>query len=377
MTWAAARGAAGYRIDRATRYGGTVENRAYVEAPSTSWSDTSMTGDPACRPRRTAATSALNTSSNSGRHCSRMDVHETMRAIILLVFITGAVAAGADDWSAGVSWITDDAGRVVGKHSYHPFGPELPTDKSEPSATRLKYTGHERDGELDYMHARYYDSHMGRFLSVDPSMDLKANLPNPQRWNRYSYVSNNPINKTDPDGRDEYNMMQRQLGIQDDWHGRDKYQAAGLAAAAVVVAAVAVAPEVMAAAPYVMPLAIRAQPVLNALRNLGAAETGQATPIGRNSVIQGYSVSNHAWRKSGLGRGATEEMVSGVISGAKAAGTVTEAASTHSKHAGNTITTYVHNGVKVVVDDTRRVIMSIRPVDSKKFKVEALPDKQQ
>jgi RHS repeat-associated protein len=97
--------------------------------------------------------------------------------------------------------ITDDTNQIVGSHSYHAFGPELSDgQKNEPSATSLKYTGHERDGDLDYMHARYYDPDMGRFLSVDPS--TKFDLHNPQSWNRYAYAHNNPINKFDPDGRD-------------------------------------------------------------------------------------------------------------------------------------------------------------------------------
>jgi RHS repeat-associated protein len=141
--------------------------------------------------------------------------------------------------------ITDDSGRIVGAHSYHAFGPEQTDDrKDEPSPTRLKYTGHERDPELDYMHARYYDAKMGRFLSVDPVLDVKAALASPQRWNRYSYVSNNPINKIDPDGRDEWAMSQRMLAFEDDWHGRDKYQAAGLAAAGVVAGGIAAAPAI-------------------------------------------------------------------------------------------------------------------------------------
>jgi hypothetical protein len=38
------------------------------------------------------------------------------------------------------------------------------------------------------------------FLSVDPTWE-SADLTKPQSWNRYSYVLNNPINLTDPDGR--------------------------------------------------------------------------------------------------------------------------------------------------------------------------------
>ena len=41
----------------------------------------------------------------------------------------------------------------------------------------------------------------GRFLSVDPVLDTKSALKNPQMWNRYAYVLNNPVNRVDLDGR--------------------------------------------------------------------------------------------------------------------------------------------------------------------------------
>lgn len=41
----------------------------------------------------------------------------------------------------------------------------------------------------------------GRFLSVDPYLDLKRALHKPQGWNRYAYVENNPVSYTDPTGR--------------------------------------------------------------------------------------------------------------------------------------------------------------------------------
>jgi RHS repeat-associated protein len=96
--------------------------------------------------------------------------------------------------------ITGNGGAQIARHTYYPFGKELTSLTQDTEA--LKFTGHERDGvALDYMHARYYTPEWGRFLSVDPKLDLARALGSPQEWNRYSYVHNNPINFVDPDGR--------------------------------------------------------------------------------------------------------------------------------------------------------------------------------
>jgi RHS repeat-associated protein len=73
---------------------------------------------------------------------------------------------------------------------------------------RSRCTGKERDTESgnDYFGARYFGSSMGRFMSPDWSGDLDtvpyADFGNPQSLNLYSYVQNNPMSQTDPDGHD-------------------------------------------------------------------------------------------------------------------------------------------------------------------------------
>jgi RHS repeat-associated protein len=64
-----------------------------------------------------------------------------------------------------------------------------------------RYTGKERDTEsgLDNFGARMYGSSMGRFMSPDPG-NIGADPANPQSWNMYSYVLNNPLKFTDPTG---------------------------------------------------------------------------------------------------------------------------------------------------------------------------------
>jgi RHS repeat-associated protein len=115
--------------------------------------------------------------------------------------------------------VSNTAGTLIGTHDYFAFGTELGGNPSENPASRLKFTGHERDTfgapsePLDYMHARYYSAQWGRFLSVDPLrwIDLQNGsreerqqfrefIANPQNFNMYAYVSNNPMNRTDPRG---------------------------------------------------------------------------------------------------------------------------------------------------------------------------------
>jgi RHS repeat-associated protein len=77
-------------------------------------------------------------------------------------------------------------------------------------ADPMKFTGHERDLQgvtnvensdyLDYMNARYYHPTWRRFLSVDSLLPTDA-IKEPQRWNRYAYVANNPVRNTDPTGK--------------------------------------------------------------------------------------------------------------------------------------------------------------------------------
>ncbi|MCB9396522.1 MAG: RHS repeat-associated core domain-containing protein [Acidobacteria bacterium] len=66
-------------------------------------------------------------------------------------------------------------------------------DEREPHG----YTGQEREADLDLYHygARMYMPELGRFLQVDPAREY---------WNSYSYVGNNPVSLTDPDGQDSW-----------------------------------------------------------------------------------------------------------------------------------------------------------------------------
>lgn len=100
--------------------------------------------------------------------------------------------------------ITDGSDEIIAYHDYYAFGPEVSGGLRETSRTDIKYTSHERDSEdepygLDYMHARYYDPSLGRFLSIDP---VAGKAASPQSWNRYAYARNSPMAYVDPTGED-------------------------------------------------------------------------------------------------------------------------------------------------------------------------------
>jgi RHS repeat-associated protein len=125
--------------------------------------------------------------------------------------------------SANVQWLlTDHVGTprmifdqsgslaTVKRHDYLPFGEELPAAIGGRTTTqgfsvsdgvRQQFTEKERDLEsgLDYFGARYYANPLGRFTGADAFMK-DSNVTDPQSWNKYAYVRNNPLKFIDPDG---------------------------------------------------------------------------------------------------------------------------------------------------------------------------------
>jgi RHS repeat-associated protein len=113
--------------------------------------------------------------------------------------------------------ITDDIGQVRSRRDFLPFGEEINTPiggrtgesgqgYSVPTdGGRQKFTGYQKDTEtsLDFAEARMYENRFGRFTAVDPLL-ASGKSANPQTFNRFIYVGNNPIMITDPAGLDWY-----------------------------------------------------------------------------------------------------------------------------------------------------------------------------
>jgi RHS repeat-associated protein len=82
--------------------------------------------------------------------------------------------------------------------AYMPYGETVTASSGDDRVMFATYTRDSYTG-LDYAQNRYYASTYGRFTTKDNS-GKSARLGSPQTWNRYSYSSNDPVNRNDPKG---------------------------------------------------------------------------------------------------------------------------------------------------------------------------------
>jgi RHS repeat-associated protein len=109
------------------------------------------------------------------------------------------------DHLASVKLTTDATGCVASRSAYRPYGdrtqaeaPSIPGCSPVAPAEPRGFIGERHDPEtgLLYLHARYYDPVIGRFLSPDTLDPIEPGVGT----NRYAYADNDPINKSDPNG---------------------------------------------------------------------------------------------------------------------------------------------------------------------------------
>ena len=124
--------------------------------------------------------------------------------------------------------VADAGGAVRKRFDFMPFGVEIKlgsgfasnngrsAEHESGTPVTLQFTSKERDAEtgLDYFGARYYSGAQGRFISPDkPFADQDPYEP--QSWNLYSYVRNNPLKFVDVTGREIVYADQRLQIISD------------------------------------------------------------------------------------------------------------------------------------------------------------------
>ena len=140
------------------------------------------------------------------------------------VYLAGSLVASIDhDWPSNALLavkyqhtdplgspvaVTNHLGVVIERMDYEPWGSII----DKPSHNGIGYAGHVMDGRtgLTYMQQRYYDSSIGRFLSVDP---VASNTITGTNFNRYWYADNNPYRFVDPDGRQALDHSAKYLDL--------------------------------------------------------------------------------------------------------------------------------------------------------------------
>ena len=130
----------------------------------------------------------------------------------------GGVKYVLEDWQGSVKSILNNAGFVQSRTDYTTFGEEIQSGVGLRTAVqgfgsvinnRQGYGLTEKDDSTGLNHTwfRKNENRAGRWTSPDP-YNGSMSLGNPQSFNRYSYVENQPTNFVDPSGL-QYGMQTR------------------------------------------------------------------------------------------------------------------------------------------------------------------------
>ncbi|MFF5051702.1 RHS repeat domain-containing protein [Micromonospora sp. NPDC000663] len=109
----------------------------------------------------------------------------------------GLVWLVADHQGTTQSTIAAGTGQAVAIRRQTPFGVERTGKGAWPSFFDKGFVGGTEDNSgLTHLGAREYDPSLGRFISVDPLIDVS----DPEQMNGYNYANNSPVTLSDPDG---------------------------------------------------------------------------------------------------------------------------------------------------------------------------------
>ena len=104
------------------------------------------------------------------------------------------------DWQGSGRLVTHSSTQSMAyDSSYAPFGEQY---SGGGSFSFYDFTGQQQwttSGLDDFLFRRYHPV-QGRWISPDPAGLAAVDITNPQTWNRYAYVGNNPLSNVDPLG---------------------------------------------------------------------------------------------------------------------------------------------------------------------------------
>jgi RHS repeat-associated protein len=129
---------------------------------------------------------------------------------------TGGVNFRYPDWVGNGRVWQDVAGTVTQQAAYAAFGDGLfaPGGGSCCSLQAGMFDSAWQDSANNTYHTLYreYSPTQGRWLTPDPAGLAVMDITNPQTWNRYAYVSNNPLSNIDPTGLACYPLEKQMFG---------------------------------------------------------------------------------------------------------------------------------------------------------------------
>jgi RHS repeat-associated protein len=101
------------------------------------------------------------------------------------------------DHLGSTSVVANSSGSKTAEVRYKAWGEDRYTSGTVPSGYR--FTGQRVEASLGlyYYGARWYDAYLNRWIQPDT---IIPDPYNPQGWDRYTYVNNNPVRYTDPSG---------------------------------------------------------------------------------------------------------------------------------------------------------------------------------
>jgi RHS repeat-associated protein len=174
------------------------------------------------------------------------DGNSTLKTLNGVTTTYGYDAFGNGVWQATGSATPYGTAPTVQWLDYAPYGTVIASQNTGTTTAARQFIGQFADvSGLSYLNARYYNGTQGQFTSEDPvflGTPSQQNLQDPQSLNSYSYSEDNPILRSDPNGRNAFTLGAQatfwngtvSAGLNIDQYGIDYYYGFGAAAGAEV-----------------------------------------------------------------------------------------------------------------------------------------------